>query len=555
MPETVSSVLKPPVLIVVNPSGQRSRVVLNRFPFLIGRQTDNHLVLRDNRVSRVHARFDHSRGNYTIEDLKSRHGTFINGKQLDGTATLEHGDQITFGFADGYTLTFQHEERDITRLVDQVAAPGLSTHLAKLKALVEVARALHSSLSMQEVLESIVDAALAVTTSDRGFLFLRRGDKLQLKVARDADNNPLSQDDLQVPAQIIYQALQSRRDLLSMNFDPLAGHETDRSVAALELRSAICIPLVQVGTGEIHQTIVSTAADTIGLIYLDSRVQAADLSSGNQEILQTLALEASTVLENARLLEHDRNRKRMESELQIARHIQQDLLPDKLPNTGWFRAAASSLPSELVGGDYFDVVQLTPDCWSFLVADVSGKGVSSALLAALLQGTFLLAPDEPEAIRSLFVRLNRYLYERTQGEKYATIFYAAVHRNGEMHWCNAGHGSPSLVNDRGELRPMDPTSLPVGMLEEADFEVKTTRLENGDKIVIFSDGLSEAQNPAGQFLEPSQLEQLLVALAGTGSLEFHRGVLEAVAGFTQGAPQRDDVTLLVVEYLPSSLPH
>ena len=172
--------------------------------------------------------------------------------------------------------------------------------------------------------------------------------------------------------------------------------------------------------------IITSRSDTIGVIYLDSRQTAVDLSSGNRELLQTLALEASTILENARLLEEERIKQRMEEELSIAREIQTSLLPRRLPSDGWFRVAGSSIPSHEVGGDCFDVRQISPNAWSLVVTDVSGKGVSSALLAALLQGSFLLASDSETDIEQMMSRINLFLNERTEGEKYATVFYCTV---------------------------------------------------------------------------------------------------------------------------------
>ncbi len=193
---------------------------------------------------------------------------------------------------------------------------------------------------------------------------------------------------------VIQRALNRRRDLLSMHFDPLAeqGIRPEMSIAALELRSVVCVPLIQIRSGTSEETrVVASIEDTVGLLYMDSREAPADLSAGNRELLQTLAIEASTILENARLIEEERVKVRMEDELKIARDIQQGLLPAALPSDGWFRAAGSSLPSTQVGGDYFDVRQVSPDLWAAVVADVSGKGVSSALLASLLQGAFLMA--------------------------------------------------------------------------------------------------------------------------------------------------------------------
>ena len=133
-----------------------------------------------------------------------------------------------------------------------------------------------------------------------------------------------------MPRSVIKRALNSRRDLLSMHFDPMAeqGLRPEMSIAALELRSVVCVPLVQIRSGGSEDTRITTAAEaTVGLLYMDSRDAPADLSAGNRELLQTLAIEASTILENARLFEEERKKIRIEDELKIARTIQQGLLP------------------------------------------------------------------------------------------------------------------------------------------------------------------------------------------------------------------------------------
>jgi sigma-B regulation protein RsbU (phosphoserine phosphatase) len=544
-------------LTVVNPSGHRNRIPLRSFPFHIGRQPDNQLSLRDNRVSRVHARIDFDGEDFIIEDLNSRNGVYVNGEKIAGPRKLATADTIGYGYADGYQLIFSLGDQGLARLANQLVETSRSAssgggNLAKLRALVEVARVLQGAFSIQEVLESVVDAALAVTGSQRGFLLLRNGEGLEVQVARDDTGLPLDKDDLRVPTRLINRALTQRRELLWMHFDPSTeGAATpDMSVANLELRSVVCIPLVRVRSGLSSETIHTTLNETVGLIYLDSRHDLADLSSGNRELLQTLALEASTVLENARLLEQERAKQRLEEELRIAREIQHGLLPRRLPDTGWFRAAGSSLASQQVGGDYFDVLELRPDCWALAVADVSGKGVSSALLAALLQGAFLTAGDRPDEIRQMLERINHYLYERTEGEKYATLFYSALTMNGQMHWSNAGHCSPVVLHTDGSLERLASTSLPVGMLEPAPFRVETTALRPGDKLVIFSDGLTEAANENGEYFETGRLLDIVRASASLSCLQLHDSVLEAVREFTGGMAQQDDLTLVVAEYIP-----
>ncbi len=544
-------------LIVLNPSGQRQRVLVEPLPFFLGRHTDNQLVLRDNRVSRVHARIFAERGQYVIEDLNSRHGTWVNGEQI-ARHTLRNSDRIDFGVRESYQITFSLEPGEIHRILDQFTTSSHtggegSNHLAKLRSLMEVARALQNSLSTQEVLITVVDAALSVTGCERGFLLLRKGAELDVTVARDREGRPLPPEDLRVPTSVIQRALHTRRDLLSMNFDPMAaeGVRPEMSVAALELRSVVCIPLVQVRSGSSDETRVSTAAEaTVGLLYLDSRALPADLSAGNRELLQTLAMEASTILENARLMEEERGKLRMENELQVARDIQQGLLPASLPADGWFRASGSSQPSTQVGGDYFDVRQIRPDLWAAVVADVSGKGVSSALLAGLLQGVFLMASSNPSDLEGMLASLNWFLLERTHGEKYATVFYCTMNASGLLRYVNAGHCAPFLVGVEGRLRKLHTSGMPVGMMEDFTVQTVEVQLSPGDKIVVYSDGLTETENAAGEFFGTEGLRACARDHCRESASGLHTALLAAQERFSEGGAVADDITVLVLEYAP-----
>ena len=546
----------PASLVVANPSGHRQRVTLTASTYRIGRQADNDLVLRDNRASRHHAQIVQENGDYYVEDLESRHGVWVNGERIT-RARLRASDTIGFGFDDGYELTFTVEEGELTRLLGQFPAPSKlasagAENLAKLRAVIEVARALQSSLTTEEVLDAVVDAALTVTGSERGFLLLREGEDLDIRVARDQAGAPIPGEDLRVPTRLIDRALKQRRELLSMNFDPSAeeGVLPEGTVAHLELRSVVCVPLVRVRTGDVQETVHSSFNETVGLIYLDSRVDAADLSSGNRELLQTLAIEASTVLENARLLEEERAKQRLEEELNIARTIQEYLLPKELPTTGWYRAAGSSIASRTMGGDYFDVMQIAPDRWSTVVADVSGKGVSSALLAALLQGAFLRTAETKDQIREMFERLNRFLLERTAGEKYATLFYSILSADGRLVWANAAHVAPVLVRGDGSTELLEPSGMPVGLIDIASYDVHEHRLLPGDKLIIFSDGVTDARDERGQFFEMKRVRAAIAAHYRADCQTLHDTLLEELEGFTGRAEQHDDITLVAVEYQP-----
>jgi phosphoserine phosphatase RsbU/P len=547
---------RPAALFVFSPGGSRARVALICLPFRIGRQADNDLVLRDNRVSRNHAVIEADQEAYYIQDLGSRLGVYVNGARVTRHRLLD-ADQIHFGPGDSYRLVFTFEEEEVHRLLGHILAPAPeaaagSPALAQLGALVEVARAIETSLTSDGVLSAVVDAALRITRTERGFLLLAAKDTLEVRVARNMRGEPLSGDELRVPRSLIQRALRNRREFLSMDLSIESTEVTaERTVADLELRGVVCVPLVRARSAtQAQPSGDSWHSETVGALYLDSRAGAADLSWGNRELLETLALQASAIIENARLLEESRARQRLEEELRIARQVQQSLLPRHLPQSGWLRAAGTTVPSYQVGGDYFDVRPWGPDAWSLIVADVSGKGASSALLASLIQGAFLGEPAESEKMAFPLRRLNAFLCERTEGEKFATLFHCRIARDGWMHWINAGHCPPLLIAPDASLIALDSTSIPIGILEDSEYTVSKTCLVPGSKLLVYSDGISEALNQAGEYFTERRVRACLRQHALQSCDEIHAALAEAVAEFSAGTVQNDDMTILVVDYRP-----
>ena len=244
-----SSPAGPASLIVTDPSGHRSRLPLDPLPFRIGRAPESSLILRDSRVSRSHARITVEKGEYVVEDCGSLHGTYVNGKRVT-RQTLRNSDKIEFGAQDSYQLVFALDGAELKRLMEQIgasekSAPGVGGNLGKLRAILDLARTLQGSFSIDDVLASVVDTALAITGAERGFLLLRAGEELEPRVARDRQGQRLHHDDLRVPREVLHRALQHRRELLSMSFDPLgaADTQTSNTVINLELRSVICVPI------------------------------------------------------------------------------------------------------------------------------------------------------------------------------------------------------------------------------------------------------------------------------------------------------------------------
>jgi phosphoserine phosphatase RsbU/P len=165
-----------------------------------------------------------------------------------------------------------------------------------------------------------------------------------------------------------------------------------------------------------------------------------------------------------------------------------------------------------------------------------------------MQGALIAASDRPEALGHQLDRLNRFLYDRTGGEKYATVFFCLLDINGRISYVNAAHCPPIVVRTTGELQTLPATSVPVGMLEVAEFPVADQLLAPGDKVVIYSDGVTEAQNRQSEFFEKRRLREIVAAHAADSCPAIHDAIQEGVAAFTEGAPQADDITVLVLEF-------
>ena len=539
------------MLVVVDPTDQRREVRVDRSPFRIGRLPDRELSLQDGRISRNHAQILREDGEYYLEDCESRHGVFLNGRKVRRAKLARH-DRIDFGIEDSYRIFVDEEPGTIgAPLLEKVARlPEGTGNLSRLSAVIDVARALESSGSVDDVLAAAVDAALSVTGAERGFLMLKdgRGD-LRIRVALDHNGRRLDDSELRVPRKVIANALAQRSDLFAMRFDPGVDPNTEGTVVALELRSVVCVPVVRIRLGNEAETrMLSAAKDTLGVLYMDSRKAGDNLAEGNREVLQTLALEISTVLENARLLDEERKKHSLEQELQIAREIQRGLLPAQLPDTGWLVAAGSSDSCFQVGGDYFDVMDLGPDDWGAVLVDVSGKGVSAALLASLLQGAFFSAARPGSSLSAAVARINRYICERSRRARFATVFYTVISKDGTMRWVNAGHCTGLVARASGKIEALEPTSTPIGLFEDGEFPENTLQLEAGDRVVVYSDGVSEAANFDNERFGDERVVDLLAERKGLSGPELFQALLDEINAFTQGAEQADDLTLLVLGY-------
>jgi serine phosphatase RsbU (regulator of sigma subunit) len=543
-----------PKLVIIEPTGAQRETELQPVPYRIGRQADNDLALRDNRISRHQAHILSENGRYVLEDLGSRHGTFVNGQKV-----LKHelhaNDNIDFGVPDSYRIIFRGEDDSIHNFVRRMDSstehvPQSARGLHHLGLLLEVARSLHSSLSLEDVLTSVVDAAIRVTHTERGVLLLS-GENGALKpaVARDSRQQTIQPEQLEISRSVLQQVVTSRREMIIADTEDDAKVRQQASVVRLSLHTIVAIPLEKMPVmGSLETTMGGQPAQLVGVLYLDSHSPTTAFTELDREVLRTLAFEGATVVENARMFALSRTRERLEHEMKIAQEIQRQLLPKRFPATDELEISGTNIACEMVGGDYYDVLELAGGRHGFVVADISGKGIPAALLASMLQGMFSATAGMDIPQHLLAGRVNAYLKDRSSEDRYATLFYGVIEPDGKLEYINAGHVPGMVLTTTGQVYTLASDNFPLGMFDFAEYHSAHATLQAGDFLVIYSDGISEARNMRDDLFGESGLRDVLLQFKGKTVEDLSLAILQHVREFTGGAPQSDDMTVLIVHY-------
>ena len=548
----------PEVLLeVIQPDGGRQLVKVTRSPFRIGRgqEAGNDLPLPDKRISRQCASLLYADGGFRLEDCGQRHGVFVNGEKIE-TRPLQDGDTISFGLADSYTLVFHRGPTapSVDSLLQRLAGAGElepeASSLRKLSLLLEATALLQSQLPLEDILAKVVDHAIEVTGADRGVLLQAEAKgEPRAVLARQRGGKPLAPASVRLTRTAVTPALEKHKSVVVEDVEALAGPLREaKSVVEQELRSVVAIPLLSLQQrrgGDL--TYIPSPEDLLGLLYLDSRRPLA-FSQLDRKVLDALATEAADVLDNARLVLKEMERKRMEQELTIAREIQQALLPKDFKQQPHFQVTGVNRSCLAVGGDYFDLMELDEGRTAFVIADVCGKGLGAALVTAMLQGTFsaMTLGQEPAGV---FAHVNRFICTHSEVQRYATLFFGILGRDGGLTYLNAGHLPPLLIRG-GTVEPvMSSECMPIGMWPEAEFSARTSRLEPGDTLVLYTDGVSEAPNLRDEQFEIERLQEVVARHTGAPVEDLQAAILAALDDFTRGAYQADDITLLILRFL------
>ena len=546
MPDTPSH----PFSLLVAHDGKETRIAAQT-PFTIGRSPQMDLVLPYPYISRHHAEIHFDSSTQSLELVCVGSDCFINGSRIT-RHPLVNGDHIRLGFLQGPLLSVvspadkaPHSDTTARRpslrsTLDHLKEPsGTDADLTKLSWFVEAARRLNNVGAVQEILGALIDTTLELTRVERGYVFLRNPDgNLRLASGRSHGGEAI-EDSSTISHTAIRQAIESGSEFIVTDTLSAEAVEPTKSVLVQSIRAIICIPLRKRSPGQ-----DSKESPVLGVLYLDSHQQRGRLTRMDNELLRTIATEATLLVENATLAQAEVAARRYREELLIASEIQQGLMSVRIPDLSFAKVEAHSVPCTGIGGDFYDVV-CHNDALYIVVADISGKGVSAAVLGSTLQGLIHGQILSGLALADIALFANQYICDKGI-RKYATLLLLRLTPDGTAEYVNCGHVQPllhaSTEGSPGTIIAPDDCNLPVGLFADAAYVSQTLHLEPGQRIFVLTDGITEAENPSAQCFGDNRLQSLIVNGATLAQ------IFAELKVFTAGAEPEDDCTMVEVSY-------
>jgi serine phosphatase RsbU (regulator of sigma subunit)/pSer/pThr/pTyr-binding forkhead associated (FHA) protein len=524
----------------------RRTVLIDHFPFVIGRSPECSLMLLQPYISRNHARFICEADEIVLEDTQSSHGTFVNGERIT-RHTLRPSDTIQFGSLQGPQLRLEPPaKQDSTNLTILAQMQRISAHrsdLEKLRWFLQAARDMNSAGGVDRVIASLLESTLVLAKVERGYVFLAdaRG-SLQLSLGMDSDGHLLT-DTSALSQTVMRQAIEGADQFLVTDSLRAQG-DVPQSILLHDIRKIICIPLRRTRRTQRATRPGEPATQVFGVLYLESRVQPDTFSDVDDELMKTIAREAAALLDNAQLAAIEDQARQHREELQIAARIQQGLMAVQIPSFPFAEVQAHSAACSAVGGDFFEIVS-GDEVLNAVLVDVSGKGISAAILASTLQGMLYVQLQTGHPLDAIASATNKYLCSKNVG-KYATILLVRLQQDGALEYINCGHIQPRLCSD-GLVSRLEETNLPVGLIQEAEYISGTAKLHPGDRVVLVSDGFTEAENSNEEFFGEDRLDSAVVCS------DIQR-MIQEMLDFCAGHPASDDCTIVQVTYRGAAAP-
>ncbi len=536
-------------------SGQRQQFPLLTDLAVIGRRADSDIVLSHHLISRRHAQIVREESRWVLVDLQSTHGTYVNGSPVE-RRSLVPNDRIQLGRNGVELLFLAHSEPQtilaaallespgvtpsVQRMADVLPArPGVHSDLEKIASLLDFHYFFGKEFSAEKTFHQILKSALQISGAERGFVLRRQTVGFCYALGLDGSGHTLLESDFRTSSSVVEQVTRTGEPVFMTQgiSDNLAEQE---SIVAMNLRAIACLPLESFPD--------ESAATITGILYLDSQKHMHSLSGLDQKLLTRLAGEAGNVLEKIQLIESLAEGRRIEQELAVAEETQRTLLPASLPLFPPFRITAFSRATRQLGGDFYDFIPVAGPALAGMLGDVSGKGIPAALLASLALGGLNMQFRALSTPAEVLTKINNLLFQKIPSNRFVTLFLFQLDASGKGEFLNAGHNPAYLFRaETGDLDEMPAGGLPLGMFEEAWYEPVPFELRPGDTLVVYSDGLTDAEDAAGKDFGEERLRSLILATAPRGAEELQATLLRELNEFTLGAAQNDDITFVLVE--------
>jgi serine phosphatase RsbU (regulator of sigma subunit) len=525
------------VLVPVEHPGPRVRIGEAGLRF--GREPSCDVLLADLTVSRRHARVFWSGQDLVIEDLGSSGGTFVNSERVQ-RAAIRPGDMVRLGPRLEYRLETELATTTLTLAARQRGDE--QEGVRHLQVLLDVARALNAATVVDEVLETVLQAAVKLLAADRGYCLVRDPGARRPSVV----SYPRGEHETTwvTHSSLLEKAIAERKTVFT---GPQARSE---SMVQRGVSSALATPLLAahrpMGVAEDASFVASL--EVIGGILVERRAAGPVFSRDDLGVLERLAADAAAAIDSARLYREARERARSEYEMALARTIQSALLREP-PPVRFAETFAFSQPARVVGGDLHFSSLRADGSVALAVGDVSGKGVAAALIMAMVQGQLGLLHDLGHPFAEVIPMLDRNLVRFNPGNRFLTLAMALLEPDGRLQLANGGHCPAALLRADGTVSLLPSDGPIIGLITGARWGCSALTLSPGDSLVLYSDGISESTSKEGAEFGCVGVERTLADLPDTAPAVVGRALLDAAAAQRGGREADDDVTLLVVRYV------
>ena len=501
----------------------------------IGRSTTAGLAVPDSSMSRQHVRLFARAGRWWAEDLGTTNGTTLNNAPLKTPTALTDGDQLRMG---GTTVQFLAPDAPTPDagpppVIDRETAPP-DRQSDLLRILNDIHRALATPISLGALLDLILERCFDVLHPEEGVILLKTPDGEWTPAATRRARGTTGE--VVISRRIVDEVARKGQPICVLDASMDERFSYSESVISSGMRSVLAAPLAD-------------DKGSLGMISLSSRISVQQFSNQDLDMLVSLASAAALRVRNVELAEEAAQRLVLERELALAHDMQMAMLPRHMPDRDEIDVAARITPARSVGGDLYDVLIDGDRLW-FIVADVSGKGVAAALYMAVVKTLFRATVERGVEPADVLARMNRALCRDNDQAVFTTAVVGHVALDtGLVTIGDAGHNPALVVTGGGALsKAAPPKCIAFGVVEDAAFSCGTLRLEPGAMLVLYTDGATDARNPAGELFGLARLEHAVVSAAGRSAAGMLDAVARAVGAFAAGAPPEDDLTLLAIKY-------